>query len=201
MTRILAAALIAGALIAPGCGSGSSAGPAAASPDPEVLEQSAATAPAPTTTLSALAQSRDQCAKESAFAVEAAESYLDDLPGRRAEAQRDWLEAATAIAEASGTSDERAAKQRRDQLRAERDHIAGMGEWNDIHALSLRDALWCWGSIAPHACGGEEGMNIRAVSAVGVTTDSEAREAVDNFASFYACYAKAPPAAFVGAEG
>ena len=123
------------------------------------------------------------------------------MPGRRAEAQRYRREPATAIAEAIGTSDERRPSSAATRSEQNAINVAGMGEWNDTHALSLRDALWCWSGINPHACGGAQTSNARAVSAVGATTYTEARGAVDNFRGFYACYANAPTAAFVGAEG
>lgn len=88
-------------------------------------------------------------------------------------------------------------------LRAQRDLIDSLGngsEW-EPHAFAFRAALWCWHSIAPHACGGADAVTARAGAAFGHDQAESAREAVASFAGYYACYADAPPAAFTGGEG
>ena len=77
--------------------------------------------------------------------------------------------------------------------------LVELGEWERF-AYWLRDALWCWGSIAPHACGGEAAMTARATSAVGIINAREARDAVADFIGYYGCYVEAPAAAFIGGE-
>lgn len=86
-----------------------------------------------------------------------------------------------------------------DRIDSERRHIDGLGEWAEF-ALGLSDALRCWHAIAPTACAGESALTTSASAAFGIDHQGTAKQAVDNFAAYYACYTEAPRASFIGTE-
>ena len=77
-------------------------------------------------------------------------------------------------------------------------------EWEQ-HALALRDSIWCWGMIAPTACGGAEVMRAQASAALRAAESSDraggranALAVVDDYAAYADCYLAAPRPAFIG---